>query len=53
MTDVEKKLNREDLLAYKYYDNTQYALIPGVNNQRKFMDGDRYQPKAAPKDLSE
>lgn len=47
MTDVEKKLNREDLIAYKKYDNTQYALIPGFNNQRKFMDPEIYQPKGA------
>lgn len=35
MTDVEKKLNREDLHAYKNYDNNQYALIPGVNNIKR------------------
>lgn len=31
MTSVEKKLNRNDLLAYKNYDNTQYAIIPGYS----------------------
>ncbi len=29
MTNVEKKLNRADLLAYKAYDHNQYSLIPG------------------------
>jgi len=38
MTDVEKKLNREDLYAYKNYDNKQYALIPGVNGQKRYLD---------------
>lgn len=33
MTNVEKKLNRADLLAYKSYDNKQYCLIPGIQNQ--------------------
>eukprot|EP00347_Sterkiella_histriomuscorum_P007113 403350214 len=32
MTNVEKKLNRADLLAYKSYDNKQYSLIPGIQN---------------------
>jgi len=38
MTDVEKKLNREDLIAYKNYDNNQYALIPGINNVKRFNE---------------
>lgn len=29
MTNVEKELNRQDLYAYKKFDNNQYALIPG------------------------
>lgn len=29
MTNVEKELNKQDLLAYKKFDNNQYALIPG------------------------
>jgi hypothetical protein len=32
MTNVEKKLNRADLLAYKAYDNTNYSLVPGLNH---------------------
>jgi hypothetical protein len=30
MTNVEKKLNKVDLQAWKHYDNNQYALIPGL-----------------------
>lgn len=45
MTDVEKKLNREDLLAYKHFDNKQYALIPGINNQKRFIDPTIHPPK--------
>jgi hypothetical protein len=32
MTNVEKKLNRADLLAYKSYDNTNYSLVQGLNH---------------------
>lgn len=32
MTNVEKKMNRADLLAYKEYDNKQYSLIPGLQH---------------------
>ena len=35
MTDVEKKLNKEDLYAYKNFDNNQYSLIPGVSSVKK------------------
>lgn len=36
MTNVEKKLNKEDLIAYKNYDCNQYSLIPGVSNVKTF-----------------
>ena len=45
MTNVEKAINREDLIAYKNFDDNQYAMIPGVNNLRKFMGNEQYQPK--------
>lgn len=32
MTSVEKKLNKEDLSAFKSYDKKPYALIPGVKS---------------------
>jgi len=30
MTEVEKQFNKEDLRAYKEFDNNQYSLIPGI-----------------------
>ena len=38
MTNVEKELNKDDLAAYKKYDNNQYALIPGFTSQKRFAD---------------
>lgn len=32
MTELEKKMNRVDLLAYKNYDNKSYGLVPGINS---------------------
>lgn len=40
MTKVEKQLNKDDLKAYKIYDNKQYALIPGINNEKRFLKRD-------------
>ena len=37
MTQVEKKLNREDLNAWKEKDDKQYSMIPGINNQRRYQ----------------
>ena len=35
MTSVEKALNRNELQAFKNYDNTnQYALIPGISHNK-------------------
>ena len=39
MTNVEKKLNRADLTAYKNYDNRQYCLIPGVSQRKADLAG--------------
>ena len=36
MTGVEKEMNKDDLHAYKKYDNNQYAMIPGISHQKKF-----------------
>lgn len=38
MSSVEKNLNREDLNAWKNYDNNQYSLIPGVTASKKVVD---------------
>ena len=32
MTNVEKRLNKKDLQAYKTYDNRQYSMMPGVKS---------------------
>lgn len=38
MTGVEKQMNKDDLKAWKNYDNNQYSLIPGVSAQKKVLD---------------
>ena len=35
MSKQEKALNKDDLIAYKNYDNNQYALIPGFSSQKQ------------------
>ena len=32
MSKQEKSMNKNDLIAYKNYDNNQYALIPGFSS---------------------
>ena len=34
MSQQEKAMNKDDLHAYKRFDNNQYALIPGFNSQK-------------------
>lgn len=34
MTKVEKQINREELDAYKVFDNKQYALVPGLSHAK-------------------
>ena len=38
MTNVEKQMNRDDLIAYKNYDNKQYAMVPGISKEKNFLD---------------
>ena len=38
MTQAEKKMNKEDLYAYKHGDESSYALLPGVSPIKKQMD---------------
>lgn len=45
MTQVEKKMNKDDLYAYKVYNNNQHALIPGINNEKRFLKRDNPKPK--------
>lgn len=33
MTELEKKMNRVDLQAYKNYDKKIYSLVPGINSE--------------------
>lgn len=37
MTNEEKKLNKDDIIAYKNFDNNQYSLIPGVSKNKMIM----------------
>lgn len=30
MSSVEKALNKNDLRAYKNFDNRQFSLVPGI-----------------------
>ena len=34
MTNVEKKMNKEDLRAWQNFDDNQYSLIPGLNSRK-------------------
>jgi hypothetical protein len=34
MSAAEKQINKDDLVAYKNYESTNYAMIPGINNQK-------------------
>lgn len=34
MSQVEKQMNKEDLQAWKRYDNHQYSLIPGFSTNK-------------------
>ena len=38
MSKQEKQLNKEDLIAYKRFDNKNYAMIPGISNQKNVLD---------------
>ena len=42
MSNAEKLINKDDLLAYKYYDGTQYALVPGVTSRAKVLDRSKF-----------
>lgn len=35
-------MNKDDLLAWKNYDNNQYSLIPGVSNTKKLLDRSQF-----------
>ena len=35
MSSVEKAMNRNELLAFKNYDNKNYTMIPGVTSNKQ------------------
>ena len=45
MTGVEKQMNKDDMVAWKKYDNKQYALIPGMQTNKQFAEP---RPKKSP-----
>ena len=45
MTAAEKQMNRDDLHAWKKYDNNQYAMIPGFTSQKQQA---QIRPKKSP-----
>jgi hypothetical protein len=38
MTSVEKQMNKEDLAAWKKFDNNQYSMIPGISSSKRIAD---------------
>lgn len=50
MTEVEKHMNKDDLIAYKNYDQNQYSLIPGISKDKKILE--RSKVSTAPEDVN-
>lgn len=42
MSHAEKQINRQDLVAYKNYETTNHAMIPGINNKAQLDHGIKY-----------
>ena len=38
MTNVEKEMNKDDLNAWKKYDDNQYSMIPGITAAKRFAE---------------
>ena len=49
MTQAEKSMNRQDLLAYKNRDETNYAMLPGISPKKNFMNPEKYPEITKPK----
>ena len=49
MTQAEKSMNRQDLLAYKHRDETNYAMLPGISPKKNFMNPEQYPELKKPK----
>lgn len=41
MTNVEKQFNKDELVAYKNYDNNHYSLVPGISPIKKIAERSR------------
>lgn len=37
MSSVEKALNKNDLRAYKNFDNRQFSLVPGIQHSKHVL----------------
>ena len=38
MTSVEKEMNKDELVAYKNFDNKDLTMVPGVVSSKQFAD---------------
>ena len=38
MTSVEKEMNKDELIAYKNFDNKDLTLVPGSVSSKQFAD---------------
>ena len=50
MTGVEKQMNKDEMEAYKKYDNKSYSLQPGMQGQKAFAEP---RPRKSPLGLSQ
>ena len=38
MTSVEKEMNKDELIAYKKFDNNDLTMVPGQVSSKRFAD---------------
>lgn len=52
MSSIEKALNKNDLEAYKNFDNRQYSLVPGIQHSKHvLLAGGNTRSQDSPKGL--
>ena len=51
MTNVEKEMNKDELVAWKKSDYNSYSMVPGVASSKRFADP-RPQKHASPQNIS-
>ena len=51
MTNVEKEMNKDELVAWKKSDYNSYSMVPGVASSKRFADP-RPQKHASPQQMS-